>query len=452
VVTCTMGTLTVNINNTSLNLVLPQIRDELGFGLTTMQWVSASYVLILGALTMLGGALGDRFTKRTVLTCGLVVYICGSVLGAVSRSGLELTLSRALAAAGAATLVPVGLATLRVIAGTKEQLARYMSLWGLSVGLGMALGPVAGGTVTQLLGWRWFFVVMTVLGIVYLVSVRLFLPELAGSRDRRIDGASHLLLGGAMLVATAFFIELRTGMPTWQKVGLALIAIMLAWGWLHRNSRARYPVVPPQAFRDRAYSVSMLVAFLNYFALGATLFISALLLQDLYGLGPGTAGAVSVPLAAATACGSMWAGRRTGLAGAAGAIRTAATVTVSGVVVVGGGTVWFAGDGSVPAATFLFAVGSLCMGFGFGAANTPVNYLSMASLPKQVSGVAGSSASTSRQLGQSIGIATSGLLLGIGVSQWGSGSALAYLLPGLEIGLVVAVLIAVPRLYRGAAA
>ncbi|MDN6438630.1 MAG: MFS transporter, partial [Corynebacterium nuruki] len=312
VVTCTMGTLTVNINNTSLNLVLPQIRDELGFGLTTMQWVSASYVLILGALTMLGGALGDRFTKRTVLTCGLVVYICGSVLGAVSRSGLELTLSRALAAAGAATLVPVGLATLRVIAETKEQLARYMSLWGLSVGLGMALGPVAGGTVTQLLGWRWFFVVMTVLGIVYLVSVRLFLPELAGSRDRRIDGVSHLLLGAAMLVATAFFIELRTGMPARQKVGLALIAVVLARGWLHRNNRTRYPVVPPQAFRDRAYSVSMLVAFLNYFALGATLFISALLLQDLYGLGPGAAGAVSVPLAAATACGSMWAGRHTG--------------------------------------------------------------------------------------------------------------------------------------------
>ncbi len=92
------------------------------------------------------------------------------------------------------------------------------------------------------------------------------------------------------------------------------------------------------------------------------------------------------------------------------------------------------------------------MGFGFGAANTPVNYLSMVSLPKEVSGVAGSSASASRQLGQSIGIATSGLLLGIGVSQWGSDSAPAYLLPGLEIGLVAAVLIAVPRLYRDAAA
>ncbi|CUU65705.1 MFS transporter [Corynebacterium variabile] len=132
-----MGTLTVNINNTSLNLVLLEIRDELGFGLTTMQWVSASYVLVLGALTMLGGGLGDRFSKRTVLSWGLVVYICGSVLGAFSSSGAALTLSRALAAAGAATLVPVGLATLRVIADNKQQLARYMSLWGLSVGLGV---------------------------------------------------------------------------------------------------------------------------------------------------------------------------------------------------------------------------------------------------------------------------------------------------------------------------
>ena len=68
VATWTMGTLTVNINNTSLNLVLLEVRDELGFGLTTMQWVSASYVLVLGALTMLGGGLGDRFSKRTVLS------------------------------------------------------------------------------------------------------------------------------------------------------------------------------------------------------------------------------------------------------------------------------------------------------------------------------------------------------------------------------------------------
>ncbi|MGP5082752.1 MFS transporter, partial [Corynebacterium variabile] len=84
-------------------------------------------------------------------------------------------------------------------------------------------------------------------------------------------------------------------------------------------------------------------------------------------------------------------------------------------------------------------------------ANTPVNYLSMMSLPKDVSGVAGSSASASRQLGQSIGIATSGLLLGFGVTQWSGGSVWAYLLPGLEIGVIATILIAVPRLYRDAA-
>ncbi len=450
--TCAMGTLTVNINNTSLNLVLPEIRDELGFGLTTMQWVSASYVLVLGALTMLGGALGDRFTKRTVLSWGLVVYICGSVLGAISGSGAALTLSRALAAAGAATLVPVGLATLRVIADSRQQLARYMSLWGLSVGLGMALGPVAGGSVTQLFGWRWFFVIMAVLGVIYLISVRVSLPALAGSGERRIDVLSHLLLGGAMLVVTAFFIELGTDLQWWWKALLAVTSIALGWGWLRRNRGARYPVVPPQAFRDRAYSVSMLVAFLNYFALGATLFISALLLQDLYGVGPGMAGLVSVPLAAATAGGSVWAGRRTGQSGSAAAIRTAATVTATGVVVVGVGAVWFGADHSLAAAVTFFIAGSLCMGFGFGAANTPVNYLSMVSLPKEVSGVAGSSASASRQLGQSIGIATSGLLLGVGVAQWSDGSVWAYLLPGLEIGVVAIALIAVPRLYRDSAA
>lgn len=138
VATCAMGTLTVNMNNTALNLALPRIRDDLGLNLATMQWVSATYVLVLAALTMLGGALGDRYSKRTVLTVELLVYILGSVLGIMADSGIWLALSRVCAAIGASVLVPVVLATLRVIAQTPKQLASYMSLWGLAVGLGMA--------------------------------------------------------------------------------------------------------------------------------------------------------------------------------------------------------------------------------------------------------------------------------------------------------------------------
>ena len=118
-----MGTLTVNINNTAINLALPAIRDELRLDLVEMQWVSASYVLILAALTMIGGTLGDRFDKRQVLTVGLCLYTTGSLLGALSLSALTLIGSRILAGVGAAVLVPVGLASLRQLASSPQQLS-----------------------------------------------------------------------------------------------------------------------------------------------------------------------------------------------------------------------------------------------------------------------------------------------------------------------------------------
>lgn len=447
VATCAMGTLTVNINNTALNLALPRIRDDLSLDLAAMQWVSATYVLVLAALTMLGGALGDRYDKRTVLALGLVVYTLGSVLGIVAESGGWLTLSRACAAIGASVLVPVGLAALRVIAQSPKQLASYMSLWGLSVGLGMALGPVAGGVVTDLLGWRAFFGVMSVLGLVFFVAVLIFLPRLPGTAGRRVDIASHMLLAFGMVVLTGFFIELNSSAPVWVKIALACAVPVCAAAWLWRDRVSAHPVIPREVFRQRSYSVSMLIAFTNYLGLGVTLFVAALLLQDLFGLSAGVAGAVSVPLAVATAAGASWSGRAEGISRIVFAIRTSAASILIGTAAVAAGAIALGSNVALPVCIALFVVGTLAMGFGFGAANTPVNYLAMSSLPKAVSGVAGSSASASRQLGQSTGVATGGLLFGFGVAQFGSMSPLAYLLPGIEVALAALALFVLPAFY-----
>ena len=447
VATCAMGTLTININNTALNLALPRIRDDLGLDLVAMQWISAAYVLVLAALTMLGGALGDRYSKRSVLIVGLLVYTVGSILGIMAHSGIWLTLSRVCAAAGASVLVPVGLATLRVIAQTPQQLASYMSLWGLSVGLGMALGPVAGGIVTGLLGWRVFFTVMACLGVVYLCAVFAFLPRAAGNAKRRIDIVGHILLGSGMLALTAFFIEVRSEASVWVKVLLGCAVPLCAAAWQWRDHNSAHPVIPTQAFRDRSFSVSMLIAFVNYLGLGAALFVSALVLQDVLGLSAGIAGAVSVPLAIATAVGASWSGRADGTQQIIRAIRTAAVSTLSGVIITAAGVAMLEMNADRWVCVIMFVVGTCGMGFGFGAANTPVNYLAMASLPKTTSGAAGSSASASRQLGQSTGVATGGLLLGIGVAQVGETSPLAYLLPGIEVALTAVLLIALPAFY-----
>lgn len=448
VITCAMGTLTVNINNTALNLALPQIRDDLGLDLAAMQWTSATYVLFVAALTMLGGALGDRFEKQTVLTLGLVIYTAGSAIGMLAPSGELLIMSRAFAAIGASVLVPVGLAALRTIAQNPAQLARYMSVWGLSIGLGMALGPVAGGMVTDLFGWRAYFGVMVLLGLMYLVAVRAFLPRLPAHGTRRIDLLSHLFLGVGMLTVTAFFIELRTETPTWIHITLGLSALVSAGAWIWRDRATRHPVIPPAALQNRNYSISMLIAFTNYLNLGVTLFVSALLLQDLFGLGPGMAGAASIPLAITTAIGAQWAGKAINTDATIRAIRTAASASLVGLLVAAVGTIAPPPETPPIIGIVLFVLGTASMGFGFGAANTPVNYLAMSSLPKELSGAAGSSASASRQLGLSTGIATGGLLLGIGVGHNGPFTPAAYLLPTLEIAALSVLLLLLPARYK----
>lgn len=191
----------------------------------------------------------------------------------------------------------------------------------------------------------------------------------------------------------------------------------------------------------------MLIAFVNYLGLGAALFVSALLLQDLFGLSAAVAGAVSIPLAVATAVGAAWSGRAGKTRQIIRAIRTAATATLTGTALVAGGVVALSANVTLWACVGIFIAGTCAMGFSFGTANTPVNYLAMASLPKTISGAAGSSASASRQLGQSTGVATSGMLLGLGVTHTSTTSAEAYLLPGVEIAIAAVLLLALLSFY-----
>lgn len=443
-----LGTLAVNINSTGLNLALPEIREELGLTAPELQWLAAIYALVLAALTMLGGALGDRFDTRSVLSVGLSVYVVGCLLAVFAGSGPVLIASRALAAAGASVLVPLGLAQLRALADSREQLAWYMAVWGLAIGVGMAAGPVAGGVLTQLAGWRSFFLALAVLGVVHLVLVRTAISDCRSGAGTRIDPISNLLLASSMFAFTALIINVDSGTPFPVKVALAIAAPALAalWCWRERSRAASGPLT---VLRDRVFSVSMLIAFFNYAGLGGTLLITALLLQDLLLLEAGQAGLASIPLAVANGLGARVLGRLR----AASGIRLAGAFIVIGTLVAAF-AVWLTLQ-ELPLAVVLavFAAGTACMGFGYGAANTPVNYLAMSSVPTAAAGAAGAFASSSRQLGQSTGVAVCGALL-----AWATAASvpLASVEPGIRVyaPATLAVLLAgvcvllLPGLYR----
>jgi MFS family permease len=224
---------------------------------------------VLAALVIFGGSLGDRLDKRLVLISGLGVYLAGNVAAIAAPDGTVLTVARVAAAMGACVLVPVGLAVLRTIATTAVQLARYMSAWGLAVGLGMALGPVFGGVLTDLLGWRWLFAALAVLAVIYLIMVWVFLEPMPPAGQARPFGwGQQALLALWMVSMTGWLIEVAGDSPAWLKVGLAVLAAGAFVAWQLVQQRVASPVVPRAAFKDRSFSVSMVMALVYSVGLG----------------------------------------------------------------------------------------------------------------------------------------------------------------------------------------
>lgn len=429
VATCALGTLTVNLNTTALGLALPRIRDDLRPDDLTLRWVAAAFVLTLAAGTLLGGALGDRLRKRGLLSVSLILYIIGCILGAVAPTGALLVVARIVSGAGACVLVPVGLATIRLLSRTPAELVRSVSLWGTMVGLGMALGPILGGFCTAIAGWRSLLVVLAGLGVVFFALLRCFVPDLPGNPGHPIDLTGTLLLGTVLAALTATVLLIDRGEIVAIAGGLFGVAAIALGLWSRRHRDALIPTVMRAARENQGLSAALTIAAVNYLGLGVTLFSLAFLLQDHAGLGPAVAGVATLPLALATAIGAAWAGHTIS---AMRAIHIAAIMVVCGASGIAAGILMhISASGWI-----LLELGSAALGFSAGAANTPVNALALAGLPRSLAGTAGAALSSGRQLGLTLGIAGAGLMLGQGRAE----SSDAYLGPGIMLVLIAATL------------
>lgn len=411
IVTCTLATFIVNLDNTSLNVAMPSLRVDLGGTITEAQWVVDAYVVTLAAAVVVGGAMGDRFDKKVILVSGLALYCLGTFASAISTGMVALAVFRAVAGLGAAVLVPVGLATMKHISVTTRELTRNTALWGMVVGVGMTTGPIVGGLLTSTVGWRYIFIANLALGVCFIVMVLRFIPSIPSANGDRIDWLGQFFLSTTILGAIFAIIEVANA--SMRRYSLVAVAVGLTsiFIFVTIEKRTRHPLLDLTAFRSRASSGSMVVAILNYFGVGATIFFSTLYFQEFAGASAVRTGFLLVPLAVATALAGRVAGN------AMQAWGSAAIVGLFGVLILAGSVMAFIATLLPPA----LVVGVLCsslfvMGLGFGFGNTPVNVLAMTQLPASKSGVAGAAASASRQLGQSLGVAVIGASLAAALS------------------------------------
>jgi len=393
------GEFLVNIDNTIVNVALPSIAKDVGFSAANLQWVVSAYVLLYGALLLLGGRAADLFGRRRVFTWGLVLFAAGSLGCGLSDGQLPLIAFRGVQGLGAAFAAPAGLSLLTANYREGPERTRALTAFGAVAGAGSVLGLLFGGLLTTYLSWRWvFFINLPIVAVVVVLLPR-HIPESRPAACRRLDVLGAVLVTGSLL--SLVFALIKTDAWGWsdrRTVGALALAAVLLVAFVGSQRLITSPLVPQGALADRVRAAANLTTLLFACAQFAVFFFVALYLQQILGLSALQAGAgalaVAVPYGAATGAAQQIVDRRGVLAALA-----------PGLVLLAAGQLWLSGlsaDGSYWSDAF----GPLVLiGLGFGLTYVPLSIAAAHRLGVGQEGLAAGLFTTSLQVGGALGLA-----------------------------------------------
>jgi len=297
------------IDGSVVTIALPIIRSDLDASLTEMLWILNAYTLMLGALLMVGGGAGDRYGRRRVFLIGTGLFAGASLVCALAPSPDILIVGRAVKGIGAALLVPQSLAIISA-AYPKEERGKAIGLWAGASALTTAMGPAVGGILMDLFSWRAaFWINLPLSAAVVILTVR-FMPE---SRDPDVRG--RLDTSGAFVAMLACGV-LTLGL-TWLteangQTGMSALLIVLGLlglvGFFGLERRFSNPLIPPDVFRNRAFTGTNLMTLMLYGALSGSLFLVPIELIERRGMTPTQVGLAMMPFGLIIGVLSRWAG------------------------------------------------------------------------------------------------------------------------------------------------
>ncbi|MFJ8144434.1 MFS transporter [Streptomyces sp. NPDC096048] len=403
---CCMSLLIVSIDNTILNVALPAMQRDLDASTSGLQWAIDAYTLVLAALLMLAGSTADRIGRKRVFMTGLVVFTLGSLLCSLAPDLSSLVVFRMMQAVGGSMLNPVAMSIITNTFTDPRERARAIGVWGAVVGISMAAGPLVGGLLVESVGWRSIFWVNLPVGLAALLLTLRYVPESQAPKARRPDPLGQLMVIVLFGSLTYAIIEApNAGLPT--VLPFAALALAALLGLLRYEPRRAEPLIDLRFFRSAPFSGATVIAVSAFAALGGFLFLSTLYLQNVRGLSALHAGLWMLPMAVPTFLCAPLSGRLVGTRGPRLPLLIAGgALTVSGVL--------FAAFEAETSNVTLF-IGYVLFGVGFGFVNAPITNTAVSGMPRAQAGVAAAVASTSRQLGQTLGVAVVGAVLAAGV-------------------------------------
>ncbi len=416
------------IDNTIVNVALPAIQRDLRMSLAALEWVATSYIIAFAALMLAGGRLSDRYGTRRILLLGLAIFTSGSLLAGTAPDQAMLLTARGIQGTGAALALPAALAV--VAAGSSPRMRdRGAAVWMAALAAALALGPVAGGWLTQHLGWRWIFLVNLPPGLAGLLIGRV-VPGTARSDAARV----HLggLCCSAVALAAATFVLVEGPGHGWasaEVVAAALVAAGAAAGFARAERLAADPVIDPVLLRERAFQGGVAASVLWGVGVNGVFFFTSVFLQRAAGFSATRTGLVFLPIAAAVILVNP---ATPGLAGRFGAARTVA----AGLILVAAGlaAVSLVRD---HATVLRLLPGVLMIGTG-SALGVPLTSSVLAAVPPSHAGRAGGVLSAAREASGLAGIAVIGLIVTGGRPVAAHTAVTGAFLRGYGAGLMIA--------------
>ena len=421
--TISIALLIVLLDATIVNVATPSISKAFSGNLSQIEWVNNAYLMVFAVLLILGGRLGDLYGRKKILLTGISIFAVGSLLCGLSTSISFLIFARIIQGIGGSILMPSTLSIIQATFSPKERGAA-LGVWGAVAGLSVALGPLAGGYLTEYQNWRWIFFINLPIAIVALYMGAKIIKESRESEKPLLD-----ITGAILSVFT--LLPLIYGLIEGQKFGwwkssayntfqignwqwnydlsiipiLFLLSIIMLGIFIYNQSRPnkKQPLVNLQLFLNRNFTIGNITAgILNFAQLGA-IFLMPIYLQSVLGFTPMQTGVILTPMALAIMFSAPFAGKLTDKFGAKWIVFSGLIVTSIGMYMIS--------HFAVNSTQSDFILPFLVFGLGLGFSISPLTTVALSEIDKDNAGDASGILSATRQIGALLGIAILGAFL-----------------------------------------